>query len=144
MKKAIYIVLLCGVALQLEASIPVPAGLRNPFEVPDPTALKSETAKATPAKKAVDPAVEAREKQFAQVREKLLSLKVKGIAADYRNPDGTTVLIGSYTVKTGMELPASDFSFPGLIRIVSVTPTEIVVNVSIELETRKMTIPLVR
>jgi len=147
MTKLLATLFVLGFGLSLGASVKVPDDLRNPFEVPDPIGFDAlrKNADARSAK-AVDPAVSAREKAFSSIRDKLLSLDVKGIAANFRNPDvaSTTVLLGPYTLKSGMTLPPSDFDFKGIIRIVSISPTEIVVNVSIELETRKMTIPLAR
>ncbi|MBN1403118.1 MAG: hypothetical protein JW942_01450 [Opitutales bacterium] len=143
MTKTIAIMFVLGLGLPLGASVRVPSDIRNPFEVPDPIDFR-DNASDKLAKNAVDPAIAAREKKFADIRDKLIALPVKGIAADYRKPDNATVLVGPYTLKSGMDIPASDFDFKGLIRVASVTPTEIVVNVSIELETRKITIPLAR
>ena len=136
------LLLTLGLVLPLGASVPVPNDLHNPFEVPDPMGPRQ----IKTATKATDSATVSRETAFGRVRDRLMSLPVRCIISSMRNSayGEVTVLIGNYTAKSGMDLPASDFDIKGIIRIASVTPTEIVLNVSIDLETRKMTIPLVR
>jgi len=133
-----------GFALTLGATVPVPQDLRNPFEVADPGRIMQN---ATPAKEKVDNAAIAREAAFAKVREKLYSLPVLGVVSRMKNSSGgnVTVLLGSYTIMEGTNLPPSDFELnKGILKVTSVTLDRIVIKVSIELETRDITIPLAR
>jgi hypothetical protein len=143
-KSYAYALLACaGLGLHLDASVPVPNDLHNPFEVPDPAGFKM--AKSNASSK-TDNATVSREAAFGRVKDKLYSLPVRGIISNMKNAASgdVTVLLGEYTIRSGTDLPMADFDIKGIIKIASVTPTEIVVNVSIDLETRKMTIPLAR
>lgn len=146
-KQLISITLVAGLGLQLSASIPIPSDLRNPFEVPDPAGFKiAAKLAATSSKNAADSASAVREAAFTRVRDKLYSMPLRGIVSRMKSSsDGeVTVLLGAYTIKTGSELPASDFDIKGIVKVTSVTTEKIIVKVSIELETKDITISLAR
>lgn len=132
------------------ASLEVPADLRNPFEVADPTRIMEPTAVKTattakPDSEGPDPATTARLAAFAKINAKLRELPVKGIVASKRNDGDGTVLLGSYIIRREMSLPASDFDVANaIIRVASVDAREMTVLVTVDFETKKMTIPLSR
>jgi hypothetical protein len=131
-----------ALGLPLAASLPVPADIRNPFEVPDPDAIRATSPTAAGGQKpARDPAVVARETAFNKVASTLAALEVKGVV---RAPTGevTTVLLGNHTVWPGFEFNSSDFGVKGIIKITAFTQTQIVIDVTIELETHKVFLPL--
>jgi hypothetical protein len=138
---AISIAVLTG--MPLCASVTVPQDLRNPFEVPDPAGFKIQKQAAS-AK--ADASAAGREAAFEKVRKQLLDLPIKGIVSNMRNSASgeVTVLLGEYTVRPGYDFPAVDFGVKGLIKVISVTTSEIKVNVSIDLEAKTITIPLDR
>ena len=129
-------------ALPLSASVLVPQDLRNPFEVPDPAGFKIQKAASSRS----DSNTSDRDAAFKKVESQLLGLQLRGIVSNMHNASSgdVTVLLGGYTVKNGSEFPAADFGIKGLIKVISVTTSDIKVTVSIELETRTITIPLVR
>ncbi len=147
MKNFYTFLVFAGISLPLSASVPVPEGIRNPFEIPDPTGFKSSLGTSAGAKSERSAVEAAKAAAFDKVKEKLYSLPLRGIVSEmHKGASGgdTTVLLGPYTLRTGSTLPASDFEIKGLIRVTSVSPEKIVVKVSIELETKEITIPLAR
>lgn len=137
---------IAGIALPLGASVPVPENISNPFEIPDPTGFRT-NSKLGGASNERTSAEAARSAAFDKVKEKLFSMPVRGIISDMHKGLGkgdTTVLLGSYTLKNGSTLPSSDFEIKGIIRVASISSDKIVIKVSIELETKEITIPLAR
>jgi hypothetical protein len=147
MIKHITFLLLAGVALPLSASVPVPENLPNPFEIPDPTGFRVNAKGGGSGSVERSAAEAARGAAFDKIKDKLFSLPVRGIISDMNRGTGkgnTTVLLGSYTLRKGSELPPSDFEIKGIIKVASVSSDKIVIKVSIELETKEITIPLAR
>jgi len=128
--------------MPLCASVTVPQDLRNPFEVPDPAGFRVQKTTNTKAE-LVNASHDA---SFERIRKQLSDLPVNGIVSNMRNSSSgeVMVLLGRHTVRTGYEFPPGDFGIKGLIKVTSVTTSEIKISVSIELETRSITIPLVR
>jgi hypothetical protein len=145
MMKTFTFLILTGIVLPLSASVPVPDNIPNPFEIPDPTGFKLNAKGGASSEK--NSAEAARGASFDKVKERLFSLPVKGIVSHVNRSTGvgdTTVLLGPYTLRNGSAIPASDFEIKGIIRVASVSSDKIVVRVSIELETKEITIPLAR
>ena len=147
MMKPFTFLILTGIVLPLSASasVPVPDNILNPFEIPDPVGFKQNLKGGASTDKNSAEAV--RSASFDKIKERLFSLPVKGIVSHVNRSTGvgdTTVLLGPYTLRNGSALPASDFEIKGIIRVASVSSDKIVVKVSIELETKEITIPLAR
>lgn len=145
MKTPVRILILCALAAtaRLGGSIPVPQDLRNPFEPPDPRTTNPAPKTANPQQSAAAVAADTREATFSQVQAKLRALPVRGVVANLDAPGNSTALVGPYIIKRNTSLPPSDFGVSNaFIKIVSVDPDEMVVLITIDLETKKVTIPL--
>jgi hypothetical protein len=141
-KPILAVLIALAATLPLHASVTVPQDLRNPFEIPDPAGFKVQK-NSNPK---MDMANANRDAAFERIKRALLDLPVNGVVSNMRNTASSEVmvLLGKYTVRPGFEFPPSDFGIKGLIKVTSVSISEIRISVSIELETRPITLPLVR
>ncbi len=147
-KTLLFLLLLQGAPLaSLQASLPVPPDLRNPFAPADPTINVDPTGpKAGPGGvAAVDKEREKRQQAIEKIKAKLLSLPILGVVEKPTDPGNSIVLLGGYTIRREMQLPASDFGVPNaLIRIEAVDPDKISTVIAVDLENQKFVIPISR
>lgn len=130
----------------LDAAVPVPEDLRNPFQPANPTGFTTpqQIERERPNRPTVNPEEEQLNQQFLAVANKLRSLPLRGIISSPQNPNANSALLGTHIFQRDVEIDSRNFGFTGIIRVVSVDAARIIVNISIGLESREIILPLQR
>lgn len=144
MTKTFALFIALALSAPLCASLPIPTNLRNPFEFPDTTAASK--LDASGRRNAKNDKEAAREAAFKSVEDQLFSMPVRGIVTNMKDAASgqVTILFGEYTIRNETQLPAADFKINGTILVSSVSTTRIVFKVTIDLDSKEITIPLAR